>query len=187
MIEYNGRTYARVSDVLSPLKDFSHIDPIILKKKTELGTSVHEAIADDIEGEFPILSEKGLGYFLSYQRWVKHLCVNFVASETRYFDEDLMISGQIDALALMGWVQDLPVLVDFKCTAQVSKEVWPMQAHLYAHLLEKNGVKVRPRYVFVKLDKEGAFPMTYSYNFDPNIRARCLEAVKNFWSLSQSD
>lgn len=186
MIEHKGRQYARVTEVLSPFSDFSHIDPEVLANKCAIGTAVHQAIADDIEGEFPSPGPKGLGYYQSYEAWRKHLSVNFVASEARYYDEDLMISGQIDALAMMGWVQDLPVLVDFKTSAQESKEVWPMQAHLYAHLLAKNGVKVRPRYVFVKLDKEGAFPMVYSYNFDPNVHARCLGAIEKYWSMSQS-
>lgn len=93
-----------------------------------------------------------------------------------------MISGQIDALAMLGWIKDTPVLVDFKCTATADKEVWPMQAHLYGHLLAKNGVNVQPRYLFVKLDKMGAFPMVYAYPFDANIYARCLGEIRNFWS-----
>lgn len=60
MIDFEGKKYARVSDILSPLKDFSQIDPDVLDKKIKLGTSVHDAIADDIAGDFPDSDGKGL-------------------------------------------------------------------------------------------------------------------------------
>lgn len=184
MLEHNGKWYARVTEVLSPLNNFSHIDPKVLANKARIGTSVHTAIEEDIAGGFPCPDADGMGYFNSYLRWVKEVKPVFTSSEQRYFDEERMLCGQIDALVNMGYNQGLPSLVDFKTSAQESKTVWPMQAHLYNYLLKANGVAVNPCFLFVKLDKAGGLPKVFSYAWDSNTQAKCLEAVDNFWLSS---
>lgn len=181
MIEHNGKNYARVSDILSPFNDFSKIDPLVLSNKAKIGTAVHQAIADDIEGEFPALDEETIGYFESYESWRFQINPTFLKSEVRYFDDEQMLTGQIDTLIDIPEKSMLPTLVDFKTSAQESREVWPMQAHLYGYLLSQNGIMVAPRYLFVKLNKYGDLPDVFEYVYSSNTYAKCMNAVKSFW------
>lgn len=181
MIEYQGKQFARVSEILRQFSDFSQIDPAVLANKCRIGTNVHEAIADDIEQRFPCPDADAMGYFNSFSAWNDQLKPVFLQSEQRYYDHEKMITGQIDALIrLRGW--NLPVLVDFKTSAQESKETWPMQAHLYNFLLKANGIAVNPTYLFVKLNKMGRLPEVFEYAWDQNIHAKCMNAIDHFWS-----
>lgn len=181
MLLHNGKQYARVSDIIRPFTNFSHIDPKVLERKALIGTSAHEAIAEDIAEQFPSPAHAALGYFGSYLQWKKHLNPIFVQSEQRYFDEDKMLTGQIDALIKFHKTEMTPILVDFKTSASECEETWRMQAHLYAHLLNCNKVPIARRFLFVKLQKDGSFPQVYPYQFDPNIYAKCMGAIDKFW------
>lgn len=185
MIIKDGKEYARVSDVLKPFSDFSHIDEAVLARKCMIGTLVHEAIAQDIQGNFPILDEDGWGYFKSYMKWAEHMECDFVQSEKRYFDDEYMLTGQIDALISYG-KEDTPVLVDFKTSASEGK-VWTMQAHLYSYLLIKNDVHHQSRFLFVKLDKKGALPTVFEYKFNKNTAVKSLQAIHMYWKVRKSD
>lgn len=173
--------YARVSDILSPMNDFSKIDPRVLEAKCSIGVSVHEVIEQDIKGEFGWPIPGGEGYFESYLRWKKRINPKFIQSEERYFDDELMITGQIDALADIDSVLRLPLLIDFKTSAQESKETWPMQAHLYSYLLNKNGMVVHPKQIFIKLDKNGFNPHVFEYLWSLNTLTKCKMAIEEFW------
>lgn len=181
MILHNGKQYARVSEILRPFNNFGHIDQEVLENKARIGVSAHEAICHDISEEFPCPSKPALGYFNSYLEWKKHLNPIFLKSEERFFDDEMMISGQIDALIKFSPKDTVPTLVDFKTSVQESKIVWPMQAHLYAYLLHKNNIPIQPRFLFVKLNKYGDLAEGFSYLFDPNIHARCMNAIEDFW------
>lgn len=180
-IEYKGKMYPRISKILKPFNDFSHIDPKVLANKCRIGTSVHQAIADDIEGEFPCPMTDGVGYFDSYEAWKFQINPTFLRSEVRYFDNQRMLTGQIDALIDIPNKSMLPTLVDFKTSAQESRQVWPMQAHLYGYLLSKNGILVDSRYLFVKLNKYGNLPDVFEYTYSANVYAKCINAVDDFW------
>lgn len=179
-MEHEGKIYARVTDILKHLSDFSHIDPVVLARKSKIGTDVHKAIEDEINDEFPALTKDTRGYFESFDKWRARLEVKFIASEKRYFCKEKMITGQIDALILPPG-SNIPVLVDFKTSSQESSIVWPMQAHLYGYLIQKNDRSIAPRYLFVKLDKHGGLPLVYQYTFDENVLAKCMEAIDNYW------
>lgn len=182
MITHNGKQYARVSDVIRPFSNYSHIDPFVLANKARIGTSTHEAIEDDIKGRFPCPDKDAMGYFNSYLAWKDHMDPMFFRSEERYFDDDLMVTGQIDAVVSFGTSNQPPTLIDFKTSVQEIKEVWPMQAHLYAHLIKKNGYEINPNMLFIKLHPNGAMPQVYIYQWNANIYAKCMNAVADFWS-----
>lgn len=183
---YNGKEYARVSQIISRYSDFSHIDPEVLNRKAQMGTEVHEAINDDINMKFPVVSSSCQGYLDSYLEWKNRTEPVFLKSESRYFDDKMMITGCIDALAVFQGSSE-PVLVDFKTSAQESREVWPMQAHLYDYLLRCNGIDPDTRFLFVKLDKWGKLPMVFEYKYDKNIMAKCMEAIDLYWKDRKSD
>lgn len=184
MIIKDGKEYARVSEILQPFSDFSHIDPEVLANKCRIGTRVHEAIAAEIAGEFPILDEASYGYFKSFLAWKHELKPSFQQSEQRYYSEKHMITGQIDCLALIG--SRVPFLVDFKTSASEG-ESWPLQGHLYAMLLEEAGLKIQEKYFFVKLDRAGFLPKVLQYRFDFNLRSKCLNAIRMYWENKESE
>ena len=180
MIEHNGKMYARVSDIIRPFSDFSHISPVVLANKARIGTAVHQVIADDIQGEIPVVDDETRGYFQSYCRWRDEICPTFLYCEKRYFCDKWTITGQIDALVSMTG-EPCPLLVDFKTSVTESPITWPMQAHLYLHILLSNGIVPGLRFLFIKLDKNGALPTVFSYNFEQRIHKMCEQAVKSFW------
>ena len=181
MYEHEGKQYARVTDILKPFTDFSHIDPEVLVNKARIGTNVHQAIADDIAGDMPCLAKDEMGYFTSYLRWKEEVSHKVTQTERRYYDEKNMVTGQIDALMDFGYVSGLPTLVDFKTSAIESKIAWPMQAHLYVDLLAQNGQLAHPMSLFIKLEKTGAMPRVYSYLWNVNTHLKCMDAIKAFW------
>jgi len=180
MYEANGKKYARVSDILKPLYDFSQIPSFVLEKKTNIGTAVHAAIAADINEEFPIVSREEMGYFESYLKWKDGFKPRVVQSEKRYFCDKTMITGQIDALVLMPF-HEIPTLIDFKTSAKESKEMWTLQAHFYAYLLSQNDVSHYPRYQFIKLNKEGKLPDVFLYTSSKETHEKCLSLIEKFW------
>lgn len=180
MLEYNGKKYARVSDVIRPFSNFGHIDRAVLENKARIGTEVHEAIASDISGEFPVVGKDGEGYFNSYLKWKETINPVFSKSEQRYFCDTLMITGQIDSLVFLPG-EELPILLDFKTSANESPTTWPMQAHLYSYLLHVNEVPAALRFLFLKLDKYGNLPTAFSYHFDQKIHNKCMSSIESFW------
>ncbi len=183
MLEYNGKWYARVSDVLAPLKDFGHINPDVLKNKQEIGTMVHQAISDDVAGDFPILTLSSHGYYRSYLLWKETVNPAFLLSEKRFFHHELRLTGCIDALVRLPH-SSLPTLVDFKTSAMEDPQTWPLQAHLYAHLMEMPQ-QLASHFLFIKLDKGGKAPKVFSYLYDTNTMNRCLDLVGQFWSSQE--
>ncbi len=180
MIEHNGKMYARVSEVLQPLVDFGGADPEVVAKKATVGTNVHEAINEELGGGFPVLGAKERGYFKSWQKWNSILKPAFLETEMRYYDDKLRLTGCIDGLIQLQGEKEA-TLIDYKTSVQESPIVWPMQAHLYHHLLINAGKEIAPKFIFLKLDRYSELPKAFVYKFDVNLMGKCLQAVKEFW------
>lgn len=178
MIEHDGIQYARVSQIISSLADFSMINPAVLANKARIGTSVHEAINDYLNDSFPLLDTDEWHYFNSFLAWFKRADPSYQIKETRYFCPDKRITGQIDGVAKFG--EEL-VLIDYKTSAAESPS-WIYQAHLYDYLLKVSGVQTSGRYLFLKLDKTGKLPKVYEYRFDPYIHQNCMNLISDFWN-----
>jgi hypothetical protein len=184
MFEHDGKQYARVSDIIRPFASFGHIDPKVLANKARIGSAVHQDIADDLNDEFCVTTRETTGYFNSYRKWKEEIKPKFLEWETRYFCQDLMLTGQIDAVVRMP-DESIPVLVDWKTSAQESPTTWPMQAHLYRYLLLKNKVDVGERFLFIRLHKEGFFPCVHVYKFESNLHKKCMSAIEEFWKTDK--
>ncbi len=98
--------------------------------------------------------------------------------EERYYDDNLMITGQIDALRVM---DGLPMLIDFKCSYSVDEEIWGMQAHYYKHLLEINGIEIADTFIFMQLKKDGKKPKLVEIKYDENVMSYCIQQAVLFW------
>ena len=184
MFECDGKMYARVSDVIRPFCSFGHIDPVVLANKARIGTEVHKLIADDLNGEFVIPSDETRGYFNSYLKWKKDIKPKFLQWENRFYCQDKMLTGQIDAIIKMP-DELIPVLMDFKTSVQESPVSWNMQGHLYRYLLLKNKVDVGDRFLFLRLNKDGLDPKVHAYKLDSYIHQKCMTAIEDFWKTEK--
>lgn len=179
MIEHNGKMYARVTEILQPFNDFSKIDPAVLERKRIIGTNVHKAIDDYIKEDIPILCDEEMGYFRSYLKWAEYVNPLYSVNEKRFFDDTLMITGAIDAIVSIGESKDL-VILDFKTSAVENHTTWPLQAHLYHYLAQKEFPSLSDRMIFLKLDKKGLVPVAYTYKFQQNTMNQCMQIVHEF-------
>jgi hypothetical protein len=184
MLEFNGKMYARVSDVLGPFVDFSAIPPEVLQRKAALGTRVHDAINQDIQGNLPVIGLQDQGYFQSFERWRTALKPVFLITEKRMYCDHKMLTGCIDALIKLEG-HDQHILVDWKTSVSESPTTWPMQAMLYWYLLDRTGIVVSKNVLFVKLDRDGGFPKVYQYKLDSNFLTTCLQAVDEYWEKNK--
>ena len=176
---HNGKEYARVSEIISQFADFSGIPKNVLERKAGIGTKVHEAINDIIKGDLPIVNKETSLYVESFNEWVSIAHPNWLEGEVRYYNDELMITGCIDALATFQ-AKGETFLIDFKTSVQESP-TWVLQAHLYHLLLESANKSIAPSFLFIKLDKHGLQPRVYKYSFNVMTRQKCVQAVKKFW------
>lgn len=173
--------YVRVSQVLKKYTSFGHIDPEVLDAKARLGEIVHQAITDDCTGEFPLLSDKKqVGYYLSFAKWKEAMCPTFYQMETRYYDDDLKLTGEVDAVIRPLRSKDL-VLIDYKCSASANHEYFSRQATLYYHLLQVNKVNVVPYFLWIQLDRNGKLPKVHKYYLTDKMLSECIQDVKDYW------
>jgi hypothetical protein len=184
MLLYEGKNYARVSDVLRQFTDFSAIPPEVLAEKALLGTEVHQIIADHIGGQRTLSFGRSHGYYRSFLAWAEALNPKFVISERRFYCSQKMLTGAIDALISIEGAEK-PILIDFKTSATESP-TWPMQAQLYRYLLEANFVEIAEYAFFIKLDKLGKNPKVFTYQNDRNLHAKCMIAIEDFWKIQEN-
>lgn len=180
--------YTRISDILATLKDRTHINQMVLMDKAEIGTEVHSNIHMEEIGcpttfsIFPVRNpitgyilreeQRGKGYFESYLKWREDNKLPYKLMEERFYDDELMITGQVDAICDNA-------LIDFKCSYTPDLEIWPMQAHFYWYLLKQNGIQV-DRFLFIQLKKDGKNPAIHEFAFDENILSRCIEEAISY-------
>lgn len=183
--------YIRVSEILSRLQNFSVIDPIMLENKAKIGTDVHKAIIEDAVGDFPVLeTQRASAYFASYLLWKNKAKPEYCVQVPRLYDNELMITGEIDALVRVP--NGRPYIADWKCSANANEEIWNMQAHFYWYLLKQNNIEVSDKMVWVNLrhrkwyeDNHERYspmaPKVYEFHFDENILSRCFDEANKAW------
>lgn len=173
--------YTRVTEVLSQWDKFSMIDPVVLERKKQIGTNVHQAI-EDFNNALPVVltDEEGGKYFQSFLLLFRKERFSIINSEFRLYDEDLMITGAIDALIQLPNKQGL-MMVDWKTSATKDAIAWEMQAIFYLHLLRKNAVEnISNTCWFVKLDKLGDLPSISRFEYSEDVMDDCRAAVKTY-------
>jgi hypothetical protein len=158
--------FDRVTSILFPFSGLTKVDPTVLQKAADRGTSVHLA-ADCIINGLPYdVSPEHQGYVDSFNQWVcdaegegsKH----FLAKPARLYDQELMITGECDGLYEM---HGKITLYDLKTSAKEGS-TWCLQGSAYAHMARKQAIHI-DRVEFVKLHKNGkAKSFIYDENMD---------------------
>jgi hypothetical protein len=190
--------YIRVSEILGRLQNFGGIDEEVLKAKADIGTNVHQAIVDDTVGDFPILkTDRACAYFGSYEMWKNKEKPKFKIQVPRLYDDELMITGEIDGLIETNR-HNLPLLIDWKCSASANEEIWEMQAHFYWYLLKQNGLEVsKERMLWINLKEKKTYmdggpqgrtvkyspmaPKVYEFSYKESVFSRCCQEAIKTW------
>lgn len=182
MIERDNVRYSRVSSILGYFYPYKSSVP---KKKIEhkriIGSSIHLAIEKIVTDDLPEITKHDRPYFRSFLQWQEAIQPIFSHCEQRIFDEDLKITGRIDALVIISG-ERLPILLDFKCI-DIEMESWKYQAHFYKLLLNRAGFSTGNRMLFLGLSGKGKIAKGYNYDYNPRIEARCIQMAKEYQSL----
>ncbi|HEY5236578.1 MAG TPA: PD-(D/E)XK nuclease family protein [Rhabdochlamydiaceae bacterium] len=185
-IWHEGRRYARATATIKDYASFGGASEARIAAKGAIGTLVHNEIDGDLRKEMRLcLPPEHVGYFHSYRTWRDAVRLSVIKTEERYFDDELMFSGQIDLLATFPY-DDTPVLIDWKTSSSESK-TWVLQAHLYAYLIRRSGMKIADRYLFIKLHPFGGKAQVFEYIYSDNNERVAINCVKKFWSCVEKD
>ena len=177
MIEHNGKQYARVTEIIAS-DEYDHIDSGVLERAQIRGTQIHNAIADELWGSLALYDPAYTGYMQSWRRWHERSNIDsIVLTESRLYDDELMITGQIDLLAQCG---DKVILYDWKTSVNPS-QAWEYQATMYIYLLRVNGFSVIDTAYFLRLKKDGTDPKLSIYPYNSSTMDICRDMVRRFW------
>jgi len=151
------KDYDRVTDVIYPFSGLTKVDPLVLKMAADRGTIIHNAcncIIMDIPVD--VIDNRYTGYLDSFNIWKEGK--TFLPHPGRWYDDELMITGECDGIYQMDGES---ILFDLKTPAKESS-TWKLQGSAYNYLAHKNGIKV-DHWEFVRLKKDGKKPTVYGY------------------------
>lgn len=172
--------YIRVSSILSIFQAYAHVDREKLRKAQETGTDIHAAIKSYFEDTFEPVEFRKFAYMESFLKWEQVVDLEPIVVEKRFFDENFMLTGQIDLLANLG---GKPYLIDFKTGSWAHPEIWKLQGTFYRWLIKQhnymgNDLPVPDKFLFVQLIKDGSAPILYEFDYDHNDWEVCMCAVR---------
>lgn len=187
--------WIRVSSVLSLLPSMTStglweypmqkIDAGVLQRKSDLGTSVHKAIAAHINNEFCVVTDKEEGYLNSYLKWEKSVNLACNEVEKRFFYEPMNLTGCVDMIGRVN-PQGAYQVIDFKCTVNPDHKKWPLQGAFYEFLARANGLILEKKCMFVQLDPDGSHPKIHEYEITPKLTTTAISLYNAYIYLTQS-
>lgn len=173
--------YTRVSDVLSPFTDFSHIDKNVLLNAANRGTRVHKYIELHLHNLFVAdIDEDCQPYFESFLQWQADILDKVYCLEDRYYCDDYKITGQVDMIGTFKG-SDEQIIIDIK-TPQSQSKTWRLQTAAYLYLARKNVDPSIKRRGCLMLDKLGAPAnfVEYTSKLDEDLFFKALELKRFF-------
>ena len=172
--------YIRVTELLRPWQNFGNIPQSILDAKAEIGTNVHEAISCHSIGlPIPILTDREQKYFESYLKWEELNEPTFLCTEQRYYLDDLMLTGQIDAIVSFPGREEGRI-IDFKCSANASEMHWQIQLGWYYILATKSGIGVNRNTFVIQLKDTGAPAKSYPFEITNEVIRICHAVYSSY-------
>lgn len=176
----NDTGLVSVTEVFSPYVRYDHINQDVLRAAAERGTLVHDAIADHLDGGFPVLDESVQGYFNAAVSFLENV-LEIGLFEIRLTSDIHQFTGQLDLVCRMigdsSWI-----LVDWKTSALISKS-WPLQLAAYTHLVRANNFQFNiGRMTAVQLRRDGTFKVNEYTNehYHFNLFLNALAVMKYF-------
>lgn len=167
--------YRHVTDIIDVFQKFA-----TTKKKldeyAERGTQVHNAITAHLTGGFPVLNPEHDNYFSAYEKFNAENKYEVIQVQKRYFDKELMITGEVDALFKFEG-DSLPTIVDFKTSRLENKLMWQLQGAFYYYLLKSNGIEVEKKIVFLQLGGNYGMYFKREYEFKEEFLDVCYAAL----------
>lgn len=178
--------YTRVSSILGQWNHFAHINPEVLANKCRIGTNVHEKICAETEGIYINLQDDEKGYFESWEVWKEEIKedMDFLDTETRFYCDELKITGCVDALVSITAKGDKLYLIDYKTSASPNKKMWALQASFYHYLANVNGYNMSTNALFVHLKKDGKKAKVYHFECDESLFNVALGALHSYRYLN---
>lgn len=171
--------YVRVSSIVGTYMDFTKIDPLVLKRKCDIGISVHNAIDAYLKDEFYPLgddAQKYMGAF--YSAYNAELSdYKILRTEERFYHDELKITGKIDLLAEK---DDKTYLIDYKTSYAKSIPSWSIQMALYALLLTHNQITSAPNALVLHLKKNASYGLI-SIKLTKQLLDLAKSAVDLYW------
>ena len=173
--------YLRVTDVLKPFSNFSHIDPDTLVRAADRGSRVHVLCESYANGLFIThVDEDCKCYFDEFRRWFDQTVIKVLHTETRLNSKKYRISGAFDMVAILRG-DIMPSLVDFK-TPQTEQSSWRLQTAAYKMLCEEAGINVDRR-ICLQLPKQDCYAKVIEYldyETDRDLYLKALELYRFF-------
>jgi len=173
--------YDRVTSVLYPFSGLHMVDIEIVRRAATRGSIVHQA-CDCLMTDLPMdeIEPSYMGYINSFKLWQHDR--TFLQKPKRWYDDELMITGECDGL----YEKDGEVtLFDLK-TPLREGSTWGMQGAAYAYLAKQNGDKV-DKVEFIRLKKDGSYPSVYIYPLMLDDFLTCLAVYRKYFKNAPTE
>lgn len=134
----NGSCIPSVTTVMRPLSNalYRDVDEAVLNMAAERGTSIHNAIENNVLYGIEDIPDEYEGYFSAYQKWVHDMSPKPLASECKVYHKVLRYAGTADLPVI---IDSRKILVDFKTSATINKMLTGVQLEAYAKAYESHG------------------------------------------------
>jgi len=145
--------YTRITEILSPYMDFSHIETRVHRY---CDLYVKNLLIEPVD-------EDCKPYIDSFIDWFDFIVDEVIQSEQRLFCDRWKITGQID-LILKLKNTDATFLVDIK-TQQQKSSSWALQTAAYKYLVEDSSTQKITHRGCLMLDSNGQVPTMIEYKY----------------------
>ena len=180
-MEIDGCT--RVTDILAWYQDLSKIPVEALERKAAIGTAVHEAIEAHLSGNFYVSTDDMKGYMQSFLKWINRMDYAVAATEERFFDYTLGITGKIDCITQE---KDNLMLLDFKTSRKANPKIWRLQGGFY-HILASQKYQLGDQFLFLQLMPDGTVAKEHLYTWDAELHRTCLAILETYRYFEKKD
>ena len=99
MIEHNGKFFTTTTECLQFCAGYNHVPADILRNAADRGTRAHSAIASTLKGLGTWGADEDLQGYLNSFDYIKDKIGAIKVMEERYFDDNLLLTGQVDLIA----------------------------------------------------------------------------------------
>ncbi len=124
-------------------------------KYMDRGTEVHNQIEALIRGDEAVaVPDDAVGYVESFVKFLEHTSPEIVASEERYWIDELGLCGQVDLIAVIGGEE---CIVDYKTGSPAPWHALQTAGYGILRNGEEPGARIRPRYALY-LKPDGKLP-----------------------------